>query len=97
MKKLSIEIGEDYDYQGSKVFASLASAIGLSVDLVCKFKMKTGKFREKPSYFALHHTHLTIYIPMFIIIYLSVSHTRSFSLNFFLNVIYNNTHKRQFY
>lgn len=32
--KLEIEIGEESDYQGSKVFASLADAIGLSVDLV---------------------------------------------------------------
>lgn len=31
--KLNIEIGEETDYQGSKVFASLADAIGLSVDL----------------------------------------------------------------
>lgn len=32
--KLYIEIGEESDYQGSKVFASLANAIGFSVDLV---------------------------------------------------------------
>jgi hypothetical protein len=32
--KLEIEIGDESDYQGSKVFASLAEAIGLSVDLV---------------------------------------------------------------
>lgn len=36
MTKLNIEIGGSLDeYKGSKVFASLADVIGLSVDLVC--------------------------------------------------------------
>lgn len=33
-KKLNIDLGDELDYQGSKVFQSLASALGLSVDLV---------------------------------------------------------------
>jgi hypothetical protein len=31
--KLDIEIGDEAEYQGSKVFLSLAEALGLSVDL----------------------------------------------------------------
>ena len=38
MTKLDIEIGDgEIDYHGSKVFAPLADAIGLSVDLVSYF------------------------------------------------------------
>jgi hypothetical protein len=32
--KLNIGIGEEVDYDGSKVFAGVADALGLSVDLV---------------------------------------------------------------
>lgn len=35
MTKLDLELGEEADYHGSKVFLSLADALGLSVDLVC--------------------------------------------------------------
>lgn len=36
MTKLQIEIGEETDYPGSKIFATLADSVGLSVDLVNK-------------------------------------------------------------
>lgn len=34
MTKLNIEIGEEIDYDGSKVFQALADFAGLSIDLV---------------------------------------------------------------
>lgn len=37
--KLNIEIGEESEYPGSLIFASLADYVGLSVDLVSKLNL----------------------------------------------------------
>lgn len=53
--KLELEFGEG-NYQGSKMFSSLAEVMGLSVDLVSK----TSEYEAEPSrdVFIGAHTHL---------------------------------------
>jgi hypothetical protein len=53
MTKLNIEIGGESDYQGSKMFTSLAEALGLSVDLVINYALKkvAGKSLRKIFFF----------------------------------------------
>jgi hypothetical protein len=47
--KIEIEFGEVSNYEGSKIFSSLATVLGLSVDLVSVFKNRSTNHHIAPT------------------------------------------------